>query len=75
MLCVVQKPFRGPEGMVERDELVDPSGWRNGMLLIDQRYMRPATQDEIESAVETDPAPVRPLSRGLRAKKAKRKAQ
>jgi len=64
MLCVVQKPFRGPDGMMERGELVDASGWRNTPLLIDQRYMRLATQSEIDSAEEVEddtPPKQRPL--------------
>ncbi len=64
MQCVVIRAFSGP---AEREyvpgELVDASAWRLQDKLISQRYMRPATESEIKSAVEVDDAPMRPRLR------------
>jgi hypothetical protein len=68
MMCVAQKPFTGNGVDYIRNELVDGSLFRNEQTLITQRILRPATKEEIESAVveveESAPAP-------LKAKKAK----
>lgn len=77
MLCVVQKPFKGNGEEFQRDQLVDAKQFRNADILVGQRYMRPATQDELESAymaddVEQKPVPVRKTT-GLKARRAKRR--
>jgi hypothetical protein len=54
-MYVVQKAFGGPKGRrFEPNELIDAEGFRNLPLLIEQRYLRVATKDEIESAEEED---------------------
>ena len=55
---VVQKPFQGPDGVYERNELIDASKFRNVTLLLDQRYIRLATPDEINAAEEVEPEEV-----------------
>lgn len=59
MLCVVQKSFGGPEGRVfEMNELVEAGSFRNRTALLEQRYLRVASPEEIASAVDEDePAP------------------
>lgn len=80
MMCVVMKDFLGGGVDYIRHELVESSIFRNGEVLINQRFLRPATDSEIKSArlegVEED----RPVRRstslkkksGLKAKIAKR---
>lgn len=71
MLCVVQKPFGGPDGRrFETNELIEAGAFRNRNALVDQRYLRLATQEEIASAVDED-EPVAP--KPLVAKTHKRK--
>lgn len=54
-MYVVQKSFGGPQGRrFEPNELIDAEGFRNLPLLIEQRYLRVATKDEIDSAEEED---------------------
>lgn len=64
MMCVVQKPFTGNGEDFQRNQLIDASGFRNHQALISQHYLRPATQDEINSAYEEDsePEPAPPVS-------------
>jgi hypothetical protein len=55
MLCVIQKVFDGPgDRHYTVGELVDAAEWRLRDKLIEGRYMRPATEREIKSAVEVD---------------------
>ena len=76
MMCVVIKNFVGAGEDYVRNQLIDASVFRNAQVLITQRFMRPATQDEIQSArfedePEPAPAPVRKL-KAMKAKRAKR---
>lgn len=59
MITVVMRPFDGPDGRLISGQLIDSSEWRNEHLLLDQRYLRPATEVEIKNAeeVEVDEAP------------------
>lgn len=61
MMCVVQKPFVGNGQQWERNELVEASQFRNADILVGQRFLRHATQDEIDTAyavgVESDERP------------------
>jgi len=73
MMCVVQKEFTGAGEDFVRRQLVDGSRFRNEAVLISQRFLRPATSEEIASARFEDelhvPAPTRPKkSLGLKAK-------
>lgn len=74
MMCVALKDFVANGDEILRNQLVDAKDFRNGQTLVTTRYLRPATQDEIESAVEVDdtpkPAPV-PVMRA-KVKRAKR---
>lgn len=75
MMCVCIKNFTGNGEDFVRNQLVDGSQFRNEQVLISQRYLRPATQDEIDSAVEEgedEPAPPPKKKSGLKARKAKR---
>lgn len=73
-LCVVQKPFKGNGDHWQRDQLVEATIFRNGQTLIDQRFLRPATPDEISSAYEAseseESAPKK--KGGLKARKRKK---
>jgi len=56
MQCVVQRPFEGPGARVfQAGELVEAEEWKNRDKLVAQRYLRPATGDEIASAEPADP--------------------
>lgn len=75
MLCVVQKPFKGNGEDFQRDQLVDAKQFRNADTLVGQRYMRPATEDEINSAYFADDVEHRPVqATRLRARKAKKRS-
>lgn len=56
MDCVVIKPFLGGGVDYVQNQLVDAMIFRNASSLISQRYLRPATQDEINSAYADEPA-------------------
>lgn len=72
MLCVVQKAFGGPEGAQFRPgQLIETGGYRNRETLIAGRYMRLATPDEINSAIEVDEEEVAPRA-PMTAKKTKK---
>lgn len=73
MMCVVLKNFIGAGEDFVRNQLVDASMFRNAQVLITQRYLRPATQDELASArLEGDPDPAPAPVRKLKAKRVKR---
>lgn len=70
MLCVVQKVFGGPDGRVfETNELVEAGAFRNRTALVDQRYLRPATPEEIDSAVDDESTAPKPLIAKTRKRK------
>lgn len=79
MMTVVQKDFVGAGENFVRNQLVDSSQFgRIEQVLITQRFLRPATEDEISSARFED-EPTRPPLRlrkkksgGLKIKVAKR---
>lgn len=75
MMCVVTKDFLGAGTEYIRNELVDSSVFRNGDILVQQRFLRPATEMEIKTARLVDDRP-KPLAlkkkKGLKAKIAKR---
>lgn len=50
MMCVVLKPFLSNGVDFVRDELVDGGQFRNVNVLLSQRFLRYATQDEVASA-------------------------
>lgn len=76
MLCVVQKPFKGNGEVFQRDQLVDAKQFRNADTLVGQRYMRAATEDEINSAYYADDVERRPVqTTRLKARKAKKRSQ
>ncbi len=74
MMCVVQKDFVGAGENFVRNQLIDGGMFRNEQVLISQRYLRPATPDEIRSArlegEEDKPAPRKHL---LKARIGKRR--
>lgn len=77
MMCVALKDFTGNGEHVIRNQLVDGEEFRNVQNLLTSRYLRFASQDEIENATvveEEEPAPapvVRKKKKGLRARVAK----
>ncbi len=77
MMCVVTKAFTGNGEEFGRNELIDGSQFRNESVLISQRFLRPATNEDIEAAelADDDPAPAPPprKSSGLKARKAKKR--
>ena len=58
-LHVVIRPFESDRPL-KAGEVVDVSTWRMARSLVERRYIRPATNAEIEAAapVEAQPAPV-----------------
>lgn len=55
MLHVVQKPISGPGGTtIPSGAIVDTASWRNARQLVNQRYLRVATPDDLANAVEDD---------------------
>lgn len=71
MMCVVTKDFVGAGENYVRDQLVDGGLFRNAQVLISQRFLRPATPDEIENATyeeEPAPAPAPKKKSGLKAR-------
>lgn len=79
MMCVVQKEFTGAGENFVRNQLIDGSQFRNEQVLITQRFLRPATPEDIQSAerlMESEPAapPVpRKKGAGIKVKVAKRR--
>lgn len=61
MLVVVQKPFKGNGIDFIRDQLIDANQFRNKDILLGQRFFRPATEDEINSAYLSDDVEHRPV--------------
>lgn len=79
MQCVVQKDFLGGGVSYVRNQLVEGDQFRNVGVLISQRYLRPATPDEIASAVPVDdeeeaPAPWTSKKKGMTARVAHRRS-
>lgn len=75
MMCVCLKNFTGNGEDFVRNQLVDGGQFRNEQTLITQRFLRQATQDEIDSAVEEGDEPAPPPKKkkgGLKARKVKR---
>lgn len=79
MICIVQKEFVGGGETFVKNQVFDSGGFRNEQALIAQRYLRPATPQEIASAVPEDElhtAPAVPLrakkAKGLKVRRAKR---
>ena len=75
MMCVVMKDFLGGGEEYVRNEVVDGGIFRNEAVLISTRFLRPATQDEVQSAERVDIQPSTPPKKksGLKAKVAKKK--
>lgn len=66
MFVVVRKKFGGPDGDLELDELVDATEWRNLERLLDQGFVRAATESEINSV--SSPKPIKKIKRGGKGK-------
>lgn len=70
MMCVALKNFTGAGEDIVRNQLIDGAMFRNEQTLINQRYLRPATAEEIETAqfesVEPEPAPRKKLKARIR---------
>jgi len=60
MQCVVLRQFEGAQRRFAVGELVDASEWRNRTRLITQRYLRPATDEELHQAVVVEEPVFRP---------------
>ena len=81
MHCVVQKPFRGGGVDLKSNWLIDTAGWpiRRREQLIEQRFMRIASAEEIASAQEEDvdekPKPRRSTRRSRSTKKTTQKSR
>jgi hypothetical protein len=71
MKCVVIKEFVGAGQKYVRNQLIDSEPFRNAQVLITQRYMRPATQEEIASARPLDEDAAPPVAVPLKARKLK----
>jgi hypothetical protein len=72
MMAVVMRPFSGPDGMLETNQLVDATGWKNFPLLLSQNYIRVATEQDVASATEiTADEPVKPKPARLTMNKLK----
>lgn len=55
MICVVQKPFTGPDGRIlPSGTVVDTTAVRNETRLIGSRYLRHASEQEIAAALKAD---------------------
>jgi hypothetical protein len=63
MHTVVLKQFEAEGRKLEIGEVVDSSDWRNEQKLINTRYLRPATEEEVKALpprdrkAESKPAP------------------
>lgn len=73
-MCVVQKEFVGAGEEYVRNQLVDGRTFRNEQVLISQRFLRPATPDEIASAKFEDETPPPAKTGGMKARVAKRRS-
>lgn len=51
---VVLRRFAGPSGPLVSGDVVDASDWKLLRQLLDQRYLRPATPEEIATAGTAD---------------------
>lgn len=67
MMTVVLRAFGGPDGRLIPGQLVDSSGWKNESYLLDQHYLRSATEYEVTHAEEVEVE--EPQSRLPRVKK------
>jgi len=56
MITVVQKPFNAEGQDLESGDVVDSTNWRNEGRLISCRFLRPATESEIEDFRVKPPA-------------------
>ena len=74
MMCVVQKDFVGAGEEFVRNQLIDGGQFRNEQTLISQRYLRPATPDEIASARPEDENESAPKKKSFKVRVAKRRA-
>lgn len=76
-MCVALKDFTGNGEDFVRNQLVDGGLFRNEQTLISTRFLRPATKEEIDSAVmeDDDPAPAPPPKKkgGFKVRRAKRR--
>jgi hypothetical protein len=52
MYCIMQKSFQAGPDKVRPGQLIDVSEWKNIDSLIEGRYMRRATKQEIGEAAE-----------------------
>lgn len=80
MMCVVTKDFLGAGVNYVRNQLIDGAVFRNEQVLISQRFLRPATQVDLDQAEEVEvDEPARPVappkkkSSGLKARVAKKR--
>jgi hypothetical protein len=75
MMVVVQRPMpNSPEGPLMSGQLVDATGWKWLDKLVDQKYVRPATDADIRSAEEVETTRrSRPSGSRPRVRKATRK--
>jgi hypothetical protein len=74
MWCVMQKEFDAGGQRVVPGQLVNTAGWRNVDPLIEGKYMRRATRQEISEAEEVeDVRPNRPRAK-VKVKLKKRKS-
>lgn len=67
MTYVVGKPLPAKDGVIPTGTIVDVTGWRNVEKLAAGRYIRPATQAEVESAnakAKSPKLPVKPEVKG-----------
>ena len=69
MQAVVIKPFDSPDGALVAGQLVDTAGWKWADKLVDQRFIRAATQEEIDTAEDVPAVSPKPM----KAKKASHK--
>jgi hypothetical protein len=74
MWCIMQKSFQAGSETVHPGQLVNTIGWKNVDPLIDGKYMRRATKQEIAEAEEVeDIRPNRPRAK-VKVKLKKRKS-
>jgi hypothetical protein len=64
LFYTVQRQFETNGRMVKAGDVVDAAGWRTLRQLIDQRYIRVATEDEISAATAPPELAAVPVTRG-----------
>lgn len=57
-LHMVIRPFDGAQPY-RAGEIVDIDGWRHGRSLVERRYIRPATESEVNAATEASAPPTK----------------